>query len=173
MRTIGLAAIALLAFTATLLAAGNQAPDVNAARAFIVKLYSHYPAPAGGGNFQPTDKDAPSVFDPGMVALFKEDTRLANGEVGFVDADPICMCQDDSGLKPKIVSVTMNGSAAATAVVDLVYTGEPKPQKPNLLTLHLVVVNGQWRIYDLSMGDVKSYRSDLAKANKEAAAEHH
>jgi Protein of unknown function (DUF3828) len=162
------AAVAVASLGTTAMAA---APDVNAARAFIVKLYSHYPAPAGGGNFQPTDKDAPSVFDPGMVALFKEDTRLSKGEVGFVDADPICMCQDDSGLKPKIVSVTLNGPAAATAVVDLQFTGETK--KPNLLTLHLVVVNGQWRIYDLSMGDIKSYRADITKANKEAAAGSH
>ena len=45
--------------------------------------------------------------------------------------------------------------------------------KPNLLTLHLVVVKGEWRVYDLSMGDIKSYRSDLAKANKDAAAGHY
>jgi hypothetical protein len=39
--------------------------------------------------------------------------------------------------------------------------------------LHLMPVNGAWRIYDLSAGDVKSYRDDLLKANKEAAAAKH
>jgi hypothetical protein len=34
-------------------------------------------------------------------------------------------------------------------------------------------VNGTWRIYDLSMGEMKSYRADLLKANKDAAARHH
>lgn len=169
MKNIGLAALAAVIFSVAALA--STAPDVNSARAFIVKLYSHYPAPAKGQTFMPTDKNAPEVFDPGMVALFREDTRLAKGEVGFVDADPICMCQDDSGLKPKIVSVTMQGPNAATAVVDLQYPDSG--HKPNLLTLHLVVVKGEWRVYDLSMGDIKSYRADLAKANKEAAAGHY
>ena len=155
-----LAAIGLLA------AANAAAPDAASARAFVQKLYAHYPQPANGPVFSPTDKDAASVFDPGMVALFREDTRLAKGEVGFVDADPICQCQDDSGLKPKILSVAMSGANAATAVVDLHFDGG----KPNPLTLHLVVVAGQWRIYDLSAPDTKSYRADFIKANKEHAA---
>jgi hypothetical protein len=93
---------------------------------------------------------------------------LANGEVGLVDADPLCQCRDDSGLKPKVGSVTMTGPNAADTIVSLQYPGE----KPRALTLHLVPVNGAWRIYDLSMGDVKSYRADLLKVNKEAAAQH-
>jgi hypothetical protein len=36
-----------------------------------------------------------------------------------------------------------------------------------------VPVKGAWRIYNLSIEDVKSYRADLLKANKEAAAQHH
>ena len=144
------------------------APDVTSARAFVQKLYAHYPQPANGPFFSPTDKDAASVFDSGMVALFREDVRLAKGEVGFVDADPICQCQDDGGLKPKIISVAMSGANAATAVIDLHFDGG----KPNPLTLHLVVVGGQWRIYDLSSPDMKSYRADFIKANKEHAAGH-
>ena len=39
--------------------------------------------------------------------------------------------------------------------------------------MHLVPVIGQWRSYDLSTKDEPSYRTDLLKANKEAAAGHH
>jgi hypothetical protein len=137
--------------------------DANSARAFVQKLYSHYPQKEGGASFEPTDKNATDVFDPGMVAAFREDTRLAKGEVGFVDADPICMCQDDSGLKPKIVSVKMTGAATAEATVDLQYDGGDG--KPNLQTFKLVVVKGQWRIYDIESKADKSYRDDLMKAN--------
>ena len=144
------------------------APDAAGARAFVEKLYSHYPSNPDGTAFDPTGKNASEVFDPGMIAAFREDSRLANGEVGFVDADPLCQCQDDSGLKPKVVSVTMTGPNAADAVVNLQY-----PEETVALTLHLVPVNGAWRIYDLSTKDVKSYRADLLKANKEAAAPHH
>jgi hypothetical protein len=153
---------------ASVASAVAAAPDAAGARAFVLKLYSHYPSKPNGRAFDPTGKNANEVFDPGMIAAFREDARLANGEVGFVDADPLCQCQDDSGLKPKLVSVTMMGPNAADVLVSLGYTGE----KPRALTLHLVPVNGAWRISDLSMGDMKSYLADLLKANKEAAAQH-
>jgi hypothetical protein len=145
----------------------TAATDAASARAFVEKLYSHYPSNPNGKAFDPTGKNASRVFDPGMIAAFREDARLANGEVGFVEADPLCQCQDDSGLKSKVVSVTLTGPNAADAVVNLQY-----PDATLALTLHLVPVNGAWRIYDLSTGDVKSYRADLLKANKEAAAQH-
>jgi hypothetical protein len=159
-------AVACLASVASPVAA---APDAASAKAFVEKLYSHYPSNPSRMEFDPTGKNASEVFDPGMIAAFREDARLANGEVGFIDADPLCQCQDDSGLKPKVVSVTMTGPNAADAVVNLQYPRD----KLLVLTLHLVPVNGAWRIYDLSMGDVKSYRDDLLKANKEAAAQQH
>ena len=117
------------------------APDAASARAFVVNLYSHYPSNPNRKAFDPTGKNASQVFDPGMIAAFREDTKLANGEVGFVEADPLCQCQDDSGLKPKVVSVTMAGPNAADAVVNLQYPGETRT-----LTLHLVPVAGTWRI---------------------------
>lgn len=142
--------------------------DAVSARAFVAGLYTHYPSPANGPFFSPTDTNVSNVFDPGMVALFREDQRLAKGEVGFVDADPLCQCQDDGGMKTKIVSVTMAGPTAANAVVDLLFEGSA----PVVLTLRLVVVNGQWRIHDLSTKDEPSYRADFIKANKEHAAGH-
>ena len=164
-RTVVWIAAACLAIVASPVAA---APDAASAKAFVEKLYSHYPSTPNGTAFDPTGKNASEVFDPGMIAAFREDARLANGEVGFVDADPVCQCQDDSGLKSKVVSVTMTGPNAADAVVNLQY-----PDATLALTLHLVPVNGAWRIYDLSTKDVKSYRADLLKANKDAAAQHH
>lgn len=139
-------AAACLAIVASPVAA---APDAASARAFVEKLYSHYPSKPEGIHFNPTGKNASQVFDPGMVAAFRGDTRLANGEVGFIDEDPLCQCQDDGGLKPKVVSVTMTSPKAADAVVNLQYPGE---RLTLVLILHLVPVNGAWRIYDLSMG---------------------
>jgi len=146
------------------------APDAASARAFIEKLYSHYPSNPNGMAFDPTGKNAADVFDPGMIAAFREDARLNKDEVGFVDADPICQCQDDAGLKAKIASVTMKGANAADVDVKLTYEGEPKPRT---IIMHLVPVNGAWRIYDITTAEMKSYRADLLKANKEAAAQQH
>ena len=66
-----------------------------------------------------------------------------------------------------VTSVTMKGPNAADAVVNLQSPGETRT-----LVLHLVPVNGAWRIYDLSIGETKSYRAELLKANKDAAAQH-
>jgi hypothetical protein len=144
--------------------------DADSAKAFVEKLYSHYPSKPKGPQFNPMGKDASQVFDPGMIAAFREDTRLAHGEVGYVDSDPICQCQDDSGLKATVTSATVTGPNAADVVVSLVY---PSEEKPIAMTLHLVPVNGAWRIHDLSTADSQSYRADLLKANKEAAAAKH
>lgn len=142
-------------------------PDAASARVFVEKLYSHYPSKPDGAGFDPAGKHAAEVFDPGLVAAFREDSRLANGEVGFVDADPLCQCQDDAGLEAKIVSVTMTGADAADIAVSLKF-----PDATVALTLHLVAVNGAWRIHDLSTPDTKSYLADLLKANEEAAKPH-
>jgi hypothetical protein len=163
-RTAAWIVMACLASVASPVAA---APDAASARSFVEKLYSHYPSNPNRKAFDPTGKNASQVFDPGMIAAFRKDAKLANGEVGFVEADPLCQCQDDSGLQPKDVSVTKKGPNAADAVVNLQSPGETRT-----LVLHLVPVNGAWRIYDLSIGETKSYRAELLKANKDAAAQH-
>jgi hypothetical protein len=114
--------------------------DAASARAFVEKLYSHYPSnPGNRSTFDPAGKNAGQVFDPGMIAAFREDTRLAHGEVGFVDSDPLCQCQDDSGLKWSIASATMTSPDAADIVVNLEY---PSDKVTIALTLHLVPVTG-------------------------------
>ena len=86
-RTAVWIATACLASVANPVAA---APDAASARVFVENLYSHYPSNPNGMSFDPTGKDAREVFEPGMIAAFREDARLSNGEVGFVDADPLC-----------------------------------------------------------------------------------
>ena len=84
-------AVACLASVASPVAA---APDAASAKAFVEQLYSHYPSNPNGYAvvFDPTGRNASKVFDPGMIAAFREDSRLANGEVGFIDEDPLCQC---------------------------------------------------------------------------------
>jgi hypothetical protein len=166
--TVWIAAACLASGVATSVAAAS---DAASAKAFVEKLYSHYPSKPGNRDaFDPTGKNASQVFDPGMIAAFREDTRLAHGEVGFIDSDPLCQCQDDSGLKATVGVVTMTDPNAADVVVNLEY---PSDKVTIALTLHLVPVNGAWRIHDLSTADEQSYRADLLKANKEAAAAKH
>jgi hypothetical protein len=154
--------LAVAAVVALAVPAMAGAPDVNSAKAFVQKLYSHYPQKEGGPGFDPTGKNAAEVFDAPLIAAFKEDVKLAKGEVGYVDGDPICACQDDAGIKPKIVSAKMTGAATADVTVDIQFEGMTTP---NLQTYKLVVVNGQWRIHDISSKEQKSYLDDITKAN--------
>ena len=43
-------------------------------------------------------------FAPQLMAAIKEDARLAHGEVGYVDGDPICQCQDPDGLHASVTT---------------------------------------------------------------------
>src|SRR4029077_15419708 len=99
--------------------------DAASARAFVEKLYAHYPSKPGSRDaFNPTGKNASQVFDPGLIAAFREDTKLAHGEVGFVDSDLLCQCQDDSGLKWSIASAAVTAPNAADVVVNLDYPSD-------------------------------------------------
>lgn len=164
------AAVAALASGASLgLAAQSAAAQPAAAagpRAFVVWVYSHYPYSPGRGKWSFTQ---PGVFDDLMVAEFRKDVRLSKGEVGAVDGDPLCLCQDDAGLKPIIGEAKMTGPAAATVPVTLTYPGQG-PAASDRIQLLLVIEHGQWRIADVRAADPKSFRQWLIKANRDHAA---
>jgi hypothetical protein len=136
-------------------------------RAFVAWIYSHYPAPEHSA-FDPMGRSAAQVFDPPMVALLREDSRLAGGEVGAIDADLFCQCQDDAGLKAHVDDVRTTGPAAASAVVALAYPGDAQAGPPSRITLSLVLLNGRWRVHDIASADTPSLRSMLIHANAEA-----
>ena len=84
-----------------------SAAELAGAKAFVVQLYSHY-GKQTNPVFDPTGADAKTVFEPSMVALFGENARLTpKGDVGAIDGDPICDCQDDGGMRSRIVAARM------------------------------------------------------------------
>jgi hypothetical protein len=138
---------------------GLAAPAGGAAgaKAFVERLYSHYPS-SEAHPYSPFGAQETLVFDAAMVALIRRDAKLAHGEVGALDADPICQCQDDSGMKSTVRSVALNGPAAATALVDLRFADAAIPVK-----LSLVLTKAGWRIHDISSKDTPSLRAYLTK----------
>ena len=140
------------------------AADAAGARIFLEKIYSHYPAPPGRNGYFPTGPVARRVFDPGLVALFREDERLADGEVGAIDGDPLCDCQDDGGLKVTIEDVRLTGPSSAKATVALRFSAGAPPAFERL-RISLAVVAGQWRIHDIGSGATPSLRAYLIEEN--------
>ena len=110
-----------------------------------------------------------------MVALLREDARLTpKGDVGAIDGDPFCDCQDDAGLKVKVGAVSLTDPSHATARVDLRFT-EERPQETRRVDLDLVDVHGHWRVYDVKTKDLPSLRALLVQSNRTAleAQRHH
>src|SRR4051794_24591324 len=84
---------ALLGLALLLLAPGvSAAQDLAAARAFVTGLYAPY---RHGDGPRYLDRDAAKAFTPALRALIKaEAAATPAGDVGALDGDPICDCQD-------------------------------------------------------------------------------
>jgi len=141
--------------------------DLAGARAFLERLYAHYPQPANSAEFDPTGRDASEVFDPAMVGLFRRNARLTpKGDEGDLDYDPICGCQDDASMRPLVGLVRLVGSSRATAFVSL----RPPRNAADRLVLDLARDGEGWRIHDIHSKDTPSLRAFMVQANREAAA---
>ena len=159
------------AFAATLLAAvAAQAQDLAGARAFVGRLYAHYPTANRNPAFDPLAAPVEArVFDPSLVRLLDDDRRLAQGEVGSLDGDPLCDCQDDGGMRFTLRSVRAAGANAATAIVIRHATPGDEPAALPI-TLDLVRLTGGWRIRDIHTPDTPSLRALLEDGAREMKA---
>ena len=148
----------LLAF----LAAAAQPQE--SAKAYMERLYASYDQPS----FNPLDHPA-RYFAPRLLRAISEDERLAHHEVGYLDGDPICQCQDPGGLHAAIVRVDQKGPDAATVRVSLGFPGD----KPRVATFTLVRLAAGWRIADVSSADDPSLVSSLEASNWAARRHRH
>lgn len=155
----------IVIIAAVMAAPAAQCADIAGARAFLVRLYAHYPERDKASAFDPIGKSAPQVFDAPMVALLRTSAaQTPKGDEGPVDWDPICSCQDDADMKSEIASLTASGPTTATAVIRLRFRDEKEQ-----LELALSAADGGWRIHDIKSKNVPSLRAYLIQANREAA----
>jgi hypothetical protein len=138
-----------------------RAGEPHGPRAFVQSVYARY---AQGSDPQTLDAGAPALFAADLLSLIREDERRAHGEAGFLDHDPICSCQDWTGLKVTAIHVTPNKDGHAKAAVDFTNGGQAVH-----VVLSLVQEDGQWRISDVREPEVPSIRRYLESALKTAA----
>jgi hypothetical protein len=118
-----------------------QAQTLDEARAFVRGLYAAYEA--SDPNY--LGRNAERTFAPELLALIRRDAETAPpGEVGILDGDPICDCQDYSEIELKRLMVGRAGQGRAGAHVTLRFPGEMRSMR-----LDLVAVGGQWRVADV------------------------
>lgn len=137
-------------------------------KAFLQALYANYDG--RDHSFSPLGDKAADYFDPDMLGLMSNDAKVTPaGDVGALDGDPICDCQDFGALKAAI-TVHQATATHATAVVTITETdthfGDTVPQT---LTYDLVLVNGAWRIHDITSASTPSLRALFVEADKGAS----
>ena len=125
-------------------------------RAFISRLYSEY----GKDGFSPL-AEPQLYFAPGLVAEIRKDG--ADGEVGYLDGDPLCDCQDYDHLTASVLKVRQPSANAAIADVRVTIM----PGTVRKLELRLARGGSGWRVADIVGADHHSLLSELKRANAE------
>jgi hypothetical protein len=146
-----------------LLAAAAFQPQTETPRAFMERLYAGY----RNENYSPFSHPE-RVFAPRLAAAIAEDSRLAKGEVGYVDADPVCQCQDTGGMHASVTRVTALGQDKAAVRVSIGFGGD----KPRPATFSLVRTGAGWRIADVSSADEPSFLKGIEASNRQLRARH-
>jgi hypothetical protein len=132
-------------------APGGETPE-----AFLERLYAGYRNP----DFSPL-AEPERVFAEPLVAAIREDQRLSRDEVGYMDGDPLCQCQDHEGLEP-VVGEVRGSAKAATADILLRFPGYDDRH----LRLRLVRTARGWRIADVATADSPSLLGEIRRFNR-------
>lgn len=130
------------------MATAAHAQSLDAARAFAAGLFAAYRT----GEPDYLGRQAESTFAPHLLALIRRDrASTPAGEVGILDGDPVCDCQDAGGLRMTGLAMEAAGPQRARAKVRLHF-----PDETRSLTLDLVAVGGGWRVADIHTRETPS-----------------
>jgi hypothetical protein len=164
--------LATLVVTGAHSAAQNAGVDADAAKVFLASVYKHYGT--GGIGVDTVGPDASLYFHSSLLALLRADEKAASPEVGAIDGDPVCACQDWNGIWGFAVDVKMETPERATANVSFSLSDPKESAKDGLrkLAITLGVENGGWRIYDIVDETDPSAPFALRKALQDDIAAH-
>jgi hypothetical protein len=99
------------------------------------------------------------LFSPTLAAAIRKDN--SGGEVGYLDGDPLCDCQDFERISAKIVSMKRPNARSANVRVHV--TLGPKVARD--LKLSLVMTAKGWRIADIVDPRGHSLLRELEQSN--------
>jgi hypothetical protein len=143
-----------IAIAALLLAA--SAPT-DSPRGFLEGVYQRYRS----ADFNPFEHPE-RYFTPKLAKALDDDATIDPGEVGLLDYDPLCQCQDDSGMRTRVQAVSQRGATADARVS--VYFGSSDQRD---IRVKLERTAKGWRIADVAAKDEPSLLADLVKSNRE------
>lgn len=121
---------------------------------FVTSLYQIYRNP----DADPLGGSAKKIFSPGLLALIRAD-KVRSGEVGKLDYDPICGCQDADGLKLLAVTIKPLSATYVHAISKFRISATTKA-----VDLTLIKTSAGWRVDNVFSTDTGSLR-DYLKGN--------
>ena len=150
--------IVTLAACAVLLATiVSRAQTLAQAETFVRHVYSEYSDPKKPNGPDFLYKEAALIFSPALFNLIRADQRhTPKGDVGKLDGDPICNCQDWDKLSIAKLDIAKTGEKTALANVTITNMGRQLPLK-----LFLLWTPSGWRIDDISSSDMPSLKKYL------------
>ncbi|WP_282267685.1 DUF3828 domain-containing protein [Stenotrophomonas sp. PS02298] len=120
----------------------TSAQDISNARAFLSHIYAGYHPDAGLDAILPDE----AVYTPALIAAMQANSDAYAGEVGYLDGDPLCDCQDTAQDLRQLsfdIQPLADGQLRASAQLD-------DPEHPLQLQLTLQRQGGSWRIADIA-----------------------
>ncbi len=152
---------------AALLSAGLISPaegrESESPAAFLRRIYAPYVA--GDTTADPTGTAAPTIFDARLTALIRQDQVQLPGEIGMLDQNPICDCQDFDRLKLLSIKIYRRGVSRTTADVRFI-NGDTTSK----LTYTLTWSRRGWRVTDIRTPDMPSLVGFLQAGMKHETA---
>lgn len=149
---------ALLAISLTTSAAATPPqPNTASAKAFVERVYAPYIA--GDTKVDWLGASAPKVFAPSLLRLIHRDQEGHPGEVGALDGDPICNCQDFEAFTRFALDVRRTAPTRARATVRF-----HNLDHNETIRLDLVAARGRWLIADVGSSDMPSLVAFLKRA---------
>ena len=146
--------VCLAALTAVGASGAAAAAEPAGTRAFVEHIYAGYPR-----NTPRSEREYYALFDRELRALIVKNDHYAEGDIGPLDGDPICDCQDDAGFSHRLVSVTGDAHQATAKVRNIFAPPEPRNE---MVTYTLVMQDGRWRISDIGTAARPSLKRWLA-----------
>lgn len=146
--------LCLLAVIAISTGFAEAATVAGTPHAFLERLYAAYAPHGKGNNF--AYPEARVIVDSSLLALLHRDQIMSKGEVGALDGDPVCQCQDWGAFKVQSIQTEMKAPGHATGDVAFAMEG-----RQETVRFDLVLENGVWKIHDLSSKDTPSLQAYL------------
>lgn len=146
---------AFLAGTTLPAPAGQNTPRADETpEQFVRRVYAHYHR--DGPGVSTSRPDGTPYYAPALLDAFAKDSEASHGEVGAIDSDPLCACQDYGDLKITRISVAAANADTAKAQVTF-----RNLRYRSTVILTLSRMTDGWRIADVGHKRMKSVKAVL------------